>query len=202
MWALWVQPGQDRHHHLPDGSDVAGCCWHSLPLPSDISSHVPSSRKPSLAPGWACTSSGLPTAGLPTLGHYYPAMNHELCEGNNAAVGHCCVLRITRHRAGAQEMDQPIHCWALSAGEGQVSAIWHQHGGRGARQGSSGTNNGVDPIAKQGWSRTLVLTFVTQPLPHYSSDLKGQPLRRVAGGQELVAEVAPGTVAVFLGDEE
>lgn len=43
---------------------------------------------------------------------------------------------------------------------------------------------------------------MTQPLPHYSSDLKGQPLRRVAGGQELVAEVAPGTVAVFLGDDE
>lgn len=42
-----------------------------IPLPSGVSSHVPSSRKPSLVPVWACTSSGLPTAGLPTLGHYY-----------------------------------------------------------------------------------------------------------------------------------
>lgn len=48
----------------------------------------------------------------------------------------------------------------------------------------------------------MVLTSVAQPLPHDSSDLKGQPLRRVAGGQQLVAEVAPGIVAVCLGDDE
>lgn len=48
----------------------------------------------------------------------------------------------------------------------------------------------------------MVLTFEAQPLPHDSSDLKGQPLRCVAGRQQLVAEVAPRVVAVFLGDEE
>lgn len=48
----------------------------------------------------------------------------------------------------------------------------------------------------------MVLTSEAQPLPHDSSDLKGQPLGRVAGGQQLVAEVAPGIVVVFLGDDE
>lgn len=50
--------------------------------------------------------------------------------------------------------------------------------------------------------RQVVLTSVAQPMPHDSSDLKGQPLRRVAGGQQLVAEVAPGIVAVFLEDDK
>ena len=43
---------------------------------------------------------------------------------------------------------------------------------------------------------------MAQPLPHHSSDIKGQPFRRVTGRQQPVAEVAPGIIAVFLGGDE
>lgn len=53
-----------------------------------------------------------------------------------------------------------------------------------------------------GWGKEAVLTSMAQPLPYNSSDIKGQPFWCVAGRQQPVAEVAPGIVAVFLGDDE
>lgn len=51
-------------------------------------------------------------------------------------------------------MNQSINHSGLSVWEeGQVSALWHQHRVGDARQGSPRTNNGVDPIAKNGRGR-------------------------------------------------
>lgn len=63
-------------------------------------------------------------------------------------------------------------------------------------------HNGVHPTEKQGWDTQVILTSAAQPLPHNSGDIKRQPLRRVTGRQQPVAEVSPGIVAVFLEDDE
>ena len=83
---------------------------------------------------------------------------------------------------------------------GRLLALWHQHGVAAARQGGPQTKKGIDPILKQGWCKEVVLTSMAQPLPHDSSDIKGQPFWRVAGRQQPVAEVAPGIIAIFLWD--